>query len=305
MSTRALRRQGFTLVELLVVIAIIGILIALLLPAVQAAREAARRSQCSNNMKQIGLALHNYHDTHKSFPPGSINDLNAADGSGGEALSGWVYLLPFMEQSALYDVWDFRYGHLDAQNYDANRLPVDGYFCPSKPRDSLSGGDTGSNYSSSAYGDYALCAGTGHCNTSTRFYWKGIFHQNSAHKFRDITDGTSNTIAAGEKRTVQSSSMTSPQYRWGWHSTRVVNYPMNVDVVPDARFSVPTDSGGTIAGTSAAWNDWWANFGSDHPGGANFVFADGSVNFLSETIEFDTYQHLGDKRDGQVVSIPR
>ena len=295
------RKRGFTLVELLVVIAIIGILIALLLPAVQAAREAARRSQCSNNMKQFGLALHNYHDTFKRFPPASIN---STVGPGGEALSCWVLILPFMEQAALHDIWDFNYGHLDSANYDANHTPVDGYFCPSRSRPTKMGADNPADqYASSAYGDYAVCAGTGHCNSGTTFYWKGLFGQNSTTAFRDILDGTSNTLAIGEKRTEQA-TLTSAQYRWGYHATRTVNYPMNVDVVPDAKYSIPTSTGGTVAGTSAAWNDWWANFGGPHPGGVQFLLADGSVSFLSETIEFDTYQYLGDKADGNPVTLP-
>lgn len=301
MGTRLSRTRGFTLVELLVVIAIIGILIALLLPAVQAAREAARRSQCSNNLKQFGLALHNYHDTFKIFPPGSIN---SADNLGGEAISAWVLILPFMEQTALHDLWDFNYGQLDSHNYAANRTPVDEYFCPSKSRPTKMGPDNPADqYGSSAYGDYAVCAGTGHSNSGTPFYWKGLFGSNSRTAFRDVRDGTSNTLAMGEKRMDQG-TLTSPQYRFGFHACRTVNYPMNIDVVPDAKYSIPTDTGGTIAGTSATFSsDWWANFGGDHPGGVQFLLADGSVKFLSETIEFDTYQHLGDKADGKVVTL--
>ncbi len=296
MSARTSRVRGFTLVELLVVIAIIGILIALLLPAVQAAREAARRSQCANNLKQIGLALQNYHDTFKIFPPGSLYDSRSTS-NGGDRFSGWVLIMPFMEADTIHELFDFKYGYDDSQNNAAKVVPVDGYFCPSKPRAEKAS-------SSVAYGDYAFSAGTGSCNSATQYYWKGMFNQNSVCRFRDITDGTSNTIAAGEKRTVQSTSLTSPQYRWGWHSTRNMCFPMNRDVEADASYTFYLNTGSTVAGTSAAWNDYWANFGSDHPGGAHFVAADGSVKFLAETIEFTLYQNLGDKGDKQVASFP-
>ena len=221
MTLHKSRLRAFTLVELLVVIAIIGILIALLLPAVQAAREAARRSQCSNNMKQFGLALHNYHDTFKVFPPSAIN---SPDDLGGEAIAAWVLILPFMEQTAIHDMWDFNYGQNDSHNHEANRQTVAAYFCPSKPRSKLRGDDSASNYSSSAYGDYATCAGTGHSNNTNSFYWKGLFGSNSRTAFRDITDGTSNTFAMGEKRTDEG-TLNNPQYRFGFHACRTVNYP--------------------------------------------------------------------------------
>ena len=296
MSTRALRKQGFTLVELLVVIAIIGILIALLLPAVQAAREAARRSQCSNNLKQIGLALQNYHDTFKVFPPSSVNDLDPSDGSGADAVSGWVFILPFMEAGSVYDLWDFNYNYDNSANAAGRRTPVDGLFCPSKPR-------TEKASSTVAYGDYALSNGTGHINESThKEYWRGMFAQNSNCRMRDILDGTSNTIAAGEKRTVQSTSLTSPQYRWGWHATRNMCWPMNQDVVSTGTYEFILYDGSLYTGTPT-WNDYWANFGSEHPGGAQFVAADGAVHFVSETIEMELYKNLGDKADKNVAGF--
>ncbi len=291
------RRQGFTLVELLVVIAIIGVLVGLLLPAVQSAREAARRMQCSNNLKQIGLALHNYHDAFGRFPSGSIYN-NSTTSIGGDRISGWVAILPFMEMGNIYDLWDFRYGYDNSQNNAGKRETVDGYFCPSKPR-------TEKGSSSVAYGDYALSVGTGHCNTATKEYWRGLFNQGTRFAFRDITDGTSNTIAVGEKRTVQSSSLVSPQYRWGWHSARNMNYPMNRDIVSDASFNFLNADGSNRAGTTAAWDDYWANFGAEHAGGVQFLMADGSVHFLTDSIEFSLYQNLGDKADKNVINFPQ
>ena len=268
-------QRGFTLIELLVVIAIIAILIALLLPAVQQAREAARRSTCKNNLKQLGLAFHNYAETHTIFPPGSV---------GGNQIGTFAFILPYMEQSALYNKFNFSLDHLDVANKPANITPVIAYFCPSKPRSSL-------NNSNTAFGDYAVSSGTGHSNSATHSNWKGMFNQNSNTRLRDITDGTTNTFAAGEKRTVENNTLTGYQYRWGYHATRntqKAHINQNVaDLTPATNF-----------------DDNSANFGSDHVGGAHFVFADGSVHFLSENMNFTVYQHLSDKADGNTVNFP-
>tara|TARA_R110002111_G_scaffold126741_5_gene191429 strand:- start:6173 stop:7012 length:840 start_codon:yes stop_codon:yes gene_type:complete len=268
-------RKGFTLIELLVVIAIIAILIALLLPAVQQAREAARRSSCKNNLKQLGLAFHNYNETHTIFPPASINP---------SAIGAFAFILPFMEQSALYNKWNFELPQLDAANVSASNTPVIAYFCPSKPRSSL-------NNSSNAFGDYAVSSGTGNSNSGVHSNWKGMFNQNSNTRLRDVTDGTTNTFMAGEKTTKESTALTSCQYRWGWHATRNTQQArINETVVTTT--------------PARAWNDDTANFGSDHVGGAHFVFADGSVHFLSENMDFELYQNLSNKADGKVTSFP-
>jgi prepilin-type processing-associated H-X9-DG protein len=267
-------------VELLVVIAIIGILIALLLPAVQAAREAARRAECTNNLKQIGLALHNYHDTYKTFPSGNINTTS---------INAWALILPFMEQMNVYKKWDFRLNIDHANNVEAKKSPVAGYFCPSRPRN-IYPLVSGNN----AMGDYALSSGTSNVHYSPPITsFKGIFNTDSRCGFQDITDGSSNTAAVGEKRISNTASQypkinMNTHYRWGYHGLRSMNFQMNKDVV--------------INGTET-WNDTYANFGSDHPGGGNFLVADGSVRFLAETIEFATYQNFGDKADGKVLKL--
>ena len=267
--------RGFTLIELLVVIAIIAILIALLLPAVQQAREAARRSSCKNNLKQLGLALHNYNETHTIFPPASISASN---------IGGFAFILPYMEQSALYNKWDFSLTQGHANNREANSTPVIAFFCPSKPRSSL-------NSSTTAYGDYAFSSGTGNSNSNSHSNWKGMFNRDSNTRLRDVTDGTTNTFAAGEKRTVEVTTLVSPQYRWGWHATRNAQQ---------------TRINETVIQTSPArgFDDNTANFGSEHIGGAHFVFTDGSVHFLSENMNFELYQNLSDKADGNVVEFP-
>jgi prepilin-type N-terminal cleavage/methylation domain-containing protein/prepilin-type processing-associated H-X9-DG protein len=294
-TSKCRQMRGFTLVELLVVIAIIGVLVALLLPAVQAAREAARRAQCSNHLKQVGLALHNYHDTFGQFPPGGLNP-GPGTNIGGARINGWVLILPFLEMGTVHELWDFRFGYDNAENNAGKRQPVDTYFCPSRPRPAKGS-------ATEAYGDYAFSTGTGHINSTDTRNWRGMFNLNSVCRFRDITDGSSNTIAAGEKRTAQQ-SLTSPQYRWGWHASRNMCVPMNRNVAPDATLFHINADGSTVAGTSAVWDDRWANFGSEHPGGAQFLLGDGSVRFLGETIEYALYRNLGDKADGNVVAFP-
>ena len=231
MSALRRRFRAFTLVELLVVIAIIGVLVALLLPAVQAAREAARRTQCSNNLKQLGLALHNYHDTFGRFAIGTRNEdpshspphaiWDAGPHRKGSVL---VKLLPFFEQAPLYDQLDFR-GDVQAQlaslGYGSGELPT--LRCPSDPWDSPNPGQT--NYAPSL-GNQAMggrgctqypgnnfgTGPTGHGSTESMMNVSGVFSRFSgAARFADITDGTSNVIAMGEIR-----PWCGDHHRGGW-----------------------------------------------------------------------------------------
>ena len=188
------RLRGFTLIELLVVIAIIAILVALLLPAVQQAREAARRSACKNNLKQLGLALHNYHDTHRAFPGNEVGCVKASDGVTNNCWEGWsglAMLLPFVEQAPLYDTLDFNhYWDLSGVNRTGNRRVIPTFQCASEP-------GSGSKYrTDSGPTSYALSAGPAsswHISPPP-----GMFSRESSVKMRDITDGTSNTVAASE-----------------------------------------------------------------------------------------------------------
>jgi prepilin-type N-terminal cleavage/methylation domain-containing protein/prepilin-type processing-associated H-X9-DG protein len=195
-------RRGFTLIELLVVIAIIAVLIALLLPAVQAAREAARRAQCVNNMKQIGLALHNYHQTNDTFPPGSISNVGAPGNAGWQNMSSLALMLPFIEQNAIYGSINFSMYSTTNQNPPFNdgcgngtsrAQQINAFLCPSDGNaKSAVDGWTGRPNS------YLASMGTselGGYNTSST----GLFCQNTCYGLRDITDGSSNTIAFGEK----------------------------------------------------------------------------------------------------------
>jgi len=302
-----MQRRGFTLVELLVVIAIIGVLVALLLPAVQAAREAARRSSCSNNLKQIGLGLHNYHDTHLRFPPGYMN------GPGSQSQWGWgTFLLPFVEQDNLFEQLapGNRTLHQllnNAGDRDLAKSVVDSFICPSDPGGDLAHADRDLNGFQPSKSNYIGCGGFWDVHQANN----GLLYEASSVRFRDITDGTASTIAVGERD--------SRCYDGAWCGMRN----------PDG--SGPRGADGCIGRVSMVINnpnDTFSNgncaegFSSQHPGGAQFTFADASVHFLSETINFNnggqngetdnggslpnsigTYQRLGIRNDGYVTDL--
>lgn len=196
-----MKRRGFTLIELLVVIAIIGLLIALLLPAVQQAREAARRSQCRNNLKQLGLALHNYHDTHSAFPPGVV----AADGDLANGMhSAFTLLLPQLEQANTYNQYNFGVPWKDPVNKSAAGTALSSLLCPS----SIGGLPQNGGFELPAT-DYAFSKGTRAwlCLKSAR---SGMFDVNSRIRTGDVKDGLSNTFAMGEAMTASTLSGAPP-----------------------------------------------------------------------------------------------
>jgi prepilin-type N-terminal cleavage/methylation domain-containing protein len=299
------RTRGFTLVELLVVIAVIGILIALLLPAVQAAREAARRSQCTNRLKQIGLGLHMYHDTHKTLPPGWM----AFDpGTGrahwfGEPGWGWAArILPFMEQTAAYD----HLVHLDlpithGANDEARLLPIPIFRCPSDVGERtflLEGGGpylgTGGGFSpvELATGNYLGMFGTGDfhdlCDPASPEYngcdGAGTLILHRGFRFADVADGLSQTLIVGER-----SSKWAPS-TWLGVVTGGAHAPARICAV--ALF--PPNS-------EEEEEHYTHNFSSFHPAGTNFLRADGSALLIAETIETSVYHALATRRGGEVV----
>ncbi|MCG6157782.1 DUF1559 domain-containing protein [Rubinisphaera margarita] len=337
-SLRA-RRTAFTLIELLVVIAIIAILVALLLPAVQQAREAARRSSCKNNLKQMGLALHNYHDTHSVFPPGYVLQDTTGGGTpdyNGEGSSwGWgAFILPYMEQSALSDALGIGPNRLTpslAAGSTSLALMQEGissYRCPSDTAPAINtahrlrrgpadfvdvatsnyvGNNTShkwhsggrlTGYSRSQSGAWAP-PGANHDPT-------GIFWRNSNMKFRDITDGTSNTIALGERA-------------WQLNNPAGTTFNCNAGVAfgTDHRNEQLTIRQNLASGAHPInfAHGWCAYvFSSRHQGGAQFVLCDGSVRFISENIDHtytdagtagsfnnSTFEQLLARNDGQVV----
>ena len=283
-------RSAFTLVELLVVIAIIGILVGLLLPAVQAAREAARRTQCTNNLKQIGLSFHNYHDTYPSskLPPGSYDQATSN--------SGWAwgtFLLPFMEQEALYD--DLQPGIKDALDTGQAALlatVLTTFKCPSdiapdvndrRTHNSLSIGT--SNYAGSAGTDNVVTTGEPSAPTTPN---TGVLYQQSNLGLRDITDGTAYTLLVGERCWQLHDGTDHRKHNASiWGATD--NDALNWDVCMHSA---------EVINQGDADND---SFSSLHPGGAQFVFADGSVHFLNQNLATETWVDLSNRKDGDPV----
>lgn len=291
-------RRAFTLIELLVVIAIIAILVALLLPAVQQAREAARRSSCKNNLKQIGLALQNYHDTHSVFPPGYIR--NASTTGPRFPNFGWaVMILPQMEQSALYDVIGAASSNFavdwntDNQTlFDLSSSIIDANLCPSDPGGAI---NTDWGISTTLTGNRAA--------KSNYMANDQAFGSNSKIAMRDITDGTSNTLFVGEKTSLNSfyAGIWMGAHKWGSADTNVTSE----SILGKAKGNTGTNEDYRInfdgVGTSNASNHQKNTYSSQHKGGAQFVFADGSVHFLSENIDLGTYNNLADEQDGKVL----
>jgi prepilin-type N-terminal cleavage/methylation domain-containing protein/prepilin-type processing-associated H-X9-DG protein len=362
------RRLGFTLVELLVVIAIIGILIALLLPAVQAAREAARRSQCVNNLKQLGVALHNYHDTYKTFPScrqGTSVGNPPYQWSTYGGMSGVVVMLPFMEEGPLYDQYKSPQTNPVPYNawgpvpwYGWNFLPhhnqVKGLLCPS---DSAAGAliDKGQPYWWQGDTNYNFCLGD---NPDTDWGGRrdararGIFGGDSFYGIADIKDGTSNTLAMSEQ-VVSYSISAQPRIHGFYARNQGANFASN----PAATCLIFKGPGGTInttgitdlqglRGVNWCWGGvvisgcttvlppnsvGCTNEGSEwgsqkimppdsyHPGGVNGLMADGSVHFISETIDsgnlalpavtsgvspYGVWGAIGSKSGGETVAFP-
>jgi prepilin-type N-terminal cleavage/methylation domain-containing protein/prepilin-type processing-associated H-X9-DG protein len=305
-------RRGFTLVELLVVIAIIGILIALLLPAVQAAREAARRSQCSNNLKQVGLALHNYHDTFKVFPMLTNNNINGPDPghSSNRRVSFFHLILPFIEQGPLHDQI--------MPQIENNQFPggiaqatviVDGFMCPSDPV-------KGKTVQQGFHGNILLCNGSSHTGSGAG-RTNGMFYPRSETDFADIVDGTSNTLMTGEIR-VQEDSIAasgpgnvvcggSHDLRGRYHNPYHGNLGFttmrgpNTPVGDRLQYCNGTE---LVPCRQCASSNLETHVRSYHPGGAQVGLADGSVRFVADTIDQVVFQAAGTIKGLEALQLP-
>jgi prepilin-type N-terminal cleavage/methylation domain-containing protein len=297
------RRLGFTLVELLVVIAIIGILVGLLLPAVQAAREAARRMQCSNNLKQIGLALHNHHDAFKALPAArgtlliQIYPNNPSLWTPNPTTyRGWMCeILPYIEQNNLKDQM---FAGWSAQYFNNYNKPVPSYACPSDGR-VLNAPASGNGAPTSYLGVTGWnSGGTSTANFNAQYFGPsdGVFNVNTVRKgvrFADITDGLSNTLAVGERPPDQN-------MYWGWYA--VSDYDSLLSVSQAYTFHGTCTLPGIFRAPVNPLNyDREAcHFWSLHPGGGNWLMSDGSVNFMSYSAATVTFG-LGTRDRGEVV----
>ena len=294
--------KGFTLVELLVVIAIIGILIALLLPAVQAAREAARRSQCTNNLKQIGLGMHLHHDQQKKLPPGNWTDPAGAPWKQPGHQSTWItHILPFIEETALFDTIPDNYSFGGTPNCPARSEQIATFLCPS---DIVPAPWAASGYVF-AKGHYVANSGIGPQTEATPADLPltregGVFYLNSWMPLAEIFDGTSHTAMVSEIRAVKINSAGMQDVRGMMHypegNLYHHNYTPNslVDDWLRSSWCVTTDPDSPALGAYGGWSpkNQLMTARSRHPGGVNLLLADGSVHFVSETIALNIWQAL-------------
>lgn len=322
-------RRGFTLIELLVVIAIIAILVALLLPAVQQAREAARRSQCKNALKQIGIALHSYHDSHSTLPPGYISrGVSATDPASAETAQGFSWatmILPFADFAPLYESFDFSLDADEPNNLANGQTTLPFFRCPSDPSKERftmtdSGGttinDSNGNPLELATSNYVGIIGYGSLSmTPGNPAGPGILYRNSKVKFRDITDGTSNTIMAGERASKHQFDSNNPSMIVDANSTWYAAIPgiaarsagmMMMPMMTEASPSLILGHVGqpAIMGMMPMHNvhnntNHIVHFSSRHVGGSHFLLADGHVIFLSQNIAYNTFRYLGTRDDGE------
>ncbi len=324
-------RRAFTLIELLVVIAIIAVLIGLLLPAVQKVREAAARMSCTNNLKQLALALHNYHDANSAFPPGFLRPLRGTDRGdpypfpvanpwfNSPMASVHMSIMPYLEQDNVFKRWNM-------QNYAAN-LPGTSaggaaqaqspkvLLCPSQnalpvPPLSTTWATTPDSISGRPLGEWSWT--TYMVNSGKVSYPRastsldGVFFQNSKTRVTDLTDGTTNTLLVGERTHRDPGfGLAFGSQRlddWGWWAyPNAGEHSFGSSVPLNMRIPIPLPS-------SPPPSVWYFNrlmaAGSEHPGGANFAMADGSVRFIQDSITSITYQALSNRAGGEVVTLP-
>ncbi len=296
--------QAFTLVELLVVIAIIGILVALLLPAVQTARESARRTECTNHLKQLALALDEYEDTFQKYTPGrlgcdGINYGPCAGNPNSERVgtSGFVMILPFLEEQTLYESFDFSDGPWAIagstwllKNEDAIKVRPEFMVCPS---DALTEPYVTTGGKPAAIGSYALNMGSrgptwGIDSRRVKVENTGMFMYKVARRRAEITDGMSQTMFVGETIDGHTAESRNIWTNAGRHlsSLRSTDNPLNT----------PTGTGVTVDLYGYSTNGCFASM---HPGGANFAFGDGHVVFMSENVDLRTYRSMSTRSEGE------
>ncbi len=304
----ARERRAFTLIELLVVIAIIAGLIALLIPAVQSAREAARRAQCLNNMKQIGLALHNYHGSLGAFPSGYVSSTQANLPAGGDTGTGWGWgamILSSLEQSPISSALNFSLFTTDPGSQTIRQTRLSVFLCPSNTGGSsfltINNGSGNTLVNDLASGQYVAVAGQWEPEEYA-FLDNGIFYRNSKISLRDITDGSSTTLMAGER----SQNVANASWVGMIPTGKSCNNP--AWSVHDCEATCVLVLGHTGPSPEEPWVDVPNNaksgvddFHSLHPGGCNFLFGDGSIRFVKATINAQVFSQLATRAGGEVV----
>jgi prepilin-type N-terminal cleavage/methylation domain-containing protein/prepilin-type processing-associated H-X9-DG protein len=329
MRNRQSWRNGFTLVELLVVIALIGLLMALLVPAIMQARSSARTVHCTDKLRQIGLALYNYQSNFKLFPPGGVHMTTARPGTvptGNQNTDGrapWtVLILSELDETARYNAFNFEApfsarADLTSMTPEPNLTeqyrPINRYQCPNDPTDA-----------NGLCSNYAACQGGGTPDDAAAksaqvpgqlprlFFDNGIFFHNSSVSLADITDGSSNTVLVGETKYIGTASTFAPTKAWWPWSAAIradnaqkhaalfnisatcdpINFPQNGEYTEeDIRKHLGVFEGANHGGQQRVYGSW-------HAGGANFLMADGSVHFLGENMDLNVYRSLGRRADG-------